>query len=120
MRRMSSLCAGLPGMMTASFVRSAPSRVSRRRLASRFFSSGPWQAKQLSEKSGSTSRLKSTALRCVAADAVVAEPSVTTSAASASKSRVAGVDFMGGADGAGVATARRAYFASNLWTVVVL
>ena len=54
-RRSSSLLSGLPGTMALFF--SAPSRVSRRRPDSRFFSSGPWQKKHLSERMGRMSRL---------------------------------------------------------------
>jgi len=49
----------LPGTITASFVRSAPSFKSSRSLALRALASGPWHLKQLSEKIGNTSRLKS-------------------------------------------------------------
>ena len=38
---------------------SAPSRVSRRNPAMRFFSSGPWHEKQFSDSNGRISRVKS-------------------------------------------------------------
>ena len=56
-----SLSALLPGTITVfpSLTRNAPSLVSSRNFALRAFSSGPWHLKQLSEKIGRTSRLKS-------------------------------------------------------------
>ena len=56
-RLISSLSSGLPGTITLAM---APSRVSRRNFALRAAASNPWQAKQLSERMGRTSRLKST------------------------------------------------------------
>src|SRR5437660_6248298 len=55
MRFTSSLLSGLPGTI-ASFS-SAASRRSRRNFALRWFLSGPWQAKQFSERIGRMSRL---------------------------------------------------------------
>ncbi len=60
MRSTSRLPAASPGTMTP-FLANAPSRVSKWNLVSRLFSSGPWQAKQLFDRMGSTSRLKLTA-----------------------------------------------------------
>src|SRR5206468_1652068 len=58
------LLAGSPGLMVLYVARLAksPSSVSSRRLATRRLSSGPWHAKQLSERMGRTSRSKSTGL----------------------------------------------------------
>ena len=53
----STLLAALPGTMMPSSAK-APSRVSKRNLVSRCFSSGPWQAKQLLDRIGRMSRLK--------------------------------------------------------------
>ena len=60
MRRISSLSPLLPGTMTGSLVRRAPSFTSSRRSALRVLASGPWQMKQFSERIGRMSRLKST------------------------------------------------------------
>src|SRR5581483_466133 len=62
MRRYSSLAVESPGLTVWYPPRSAntPSRVSRRKPASRLFASGPWHVKQLSDRSGRMSRLKST------------------------------------------------------------
>src|SRR6266496_1771973 len=61
-RRNNSLSALLPGMITdlPSLIRNTPSRVSSRSFPLRAFSSGPWHWKQLSDKIGRISRLKST------------------------------------------------------------
>ena len=77
---MSWLASGLPGTIavspdSAGFT--ACSRMSSRSLLSRFFSSGPWQAKHLSERIGRTSRLKLTVAFC----------SARTGAGSAAQSR---------------------------------
>ena len=48
-------------MLPESSFLKAPACTSNRNPALRFFSSGPWQAKQLSEKIGRMSRLKSIA-----------------------------------------------------------
>ena len=55
MRRISSLSFGLPG--TNAFAVVAAWRSSNRRSAFRVFLSGPWQAKQCSERIGRISRL---------------------------------------------------------------
>ena len=63
MRRTSWLCPGLPGTTACPpdvKAAKAPSSVSRRRSPSRAASSGPWQAKQRSERMGLTWKLKST------------------------------------------------------------
>src|SRR2546425_11170953 len=61
-RRNISLSALLPGMITVlpSLTRNAPSLVSSRSFPLRAFSSGPWHWKQLSDKIGRISQLKST------------------------------------------------------------
>src|SRR6266487_4501395 len=61
-RRNNSLSALLPGTITVlpSLTRNAPSLVSSRSFPLRAFSSGPWHWKQLSDKIGRISRLKST------------------------------------------------------------
>ena len=62
-RAISSLSSGLPGTIARSPLSSsakAPSWVSSRRPALRALSSGPWQAKQWSERIGRTSRAKPT------------------------------------------------------------
>ena len=58
---MSSLASGSPGFTAwmPSLRTVAPSGVSRRSLPLRFLASKPWQAKQLSERIGRMSRLKS-------------------------------------------------------------
>ena len=56
MRAMISLSALLPGTMTS---RLASASTSKRSLALRALASGPWQVKQVSERIGKTSRLKS-------------------------------------------------------------
>src|SRR5262245_2530472 len=64
MRENSSLSWGLPGTMATPprfSLANAPSLVSSRSFALRDFSSGPWQAKQLSDKIGRMWRLKSMA-----------------------------------------------------------
>src|SRR5512147_3135538 len=58
MRWISSLSFDLPGTMID--LAKAPSLVSRRSRALRAFSSGPWQAKQFSDRMGRICRLKST------------------------------------------------------------
>ena len=63
-RSMRSLSSGLPGTIATPpplSLLKAPSFVSSRSPALRFRSSGPWQAKQLSERIGRTSRAKFTA-----------------------------------------------------------
>ena len=55
-RTINSLLSGWPGTSVVA----APSRVSRRRSAFRSFSSGAWHVKQLFDRMGRTSRLKST------------------------------------------------------------
>src|SRR6266487_1006825 len=61
-RRNNSLSALLPGTITVlpSLTRNAPSLVSSRSFPLRAFSSGPWHWKQLSDRIGRISRLKST------------------------------------------------------------
>src|SRR6266850_8021835 len=61
-RRNNSLSALLLGTITVlpSLTRNAPSLVSSRSFPLRAFSSGPWHWKQLSDKIGRISRLKST------------------------------------------------------------
>ena len=62
-RAISSLSSGLPGTIARaplSVSAKAPSWVSSRSPALRALSSGPWQAKQLSERIGRTSRAKPT------------------------------------------------------------
>src|SRR5438552_4879163 len=60
--RNNSLVALLPGTITVlpSLTRNAPSLVSSRSFPLRAFSSGPWHWKQLSDRIGRISRLKST------------------------------------------------------------
>src|SRR5262245_35143424 len=82
MRVSSSLSSGLPGTMARPPLRNspkAPARVSRRSLALRCASSGPWQLKQVSDRIGRTSRVKS--IR-VAAGSPVAAPAPANRAAS--------------------------------------
>ena len=61
-RRINSLSSGLPGTIARWSPKSAkaPSLTSSRRSAFRSAASGPWQAKQLADKMGRISRLKST------------------------------------------------------------
>jgi len=53
----SSLSSGLPGRIASAAI--AGSRLSRRNSAARVEAAGPWQRKQLSDKIGRISRLKS-------------------------------------------------------------
>src|SRR5436190_21302412 len=64
MRRHNSLAWRSFGLMAClpSRTSTAPSALSNRNLDLRRFSSGPWQLKQLSERIGRTSRLKSMVL----------------------------------------------------------
>ena len=57
MRSIKSLSFGLPGLIALEEV--ADSRLSRRNSAARVEAAGPWQRKQLSDKIGRMSRLKS-------------------------------------------------------------
>ena len=79
----SLLSAAFPGTITWYPPRSAkaPSFVSRRRFTIRCFSSGPWQAKQLSERIGRISRLKSTPLGLESGCATVVTSKVASPAA---------------------------------------
>src|SRR5581483_4089245 len=73
MRWKRRLAAESPETMTGFPERSAnmPSLKSNRKLAIRCFSSGPWQAKQLSERIGRISRSKSTAPGVAASTSLV-------------------------------------------------
>src|SRR5436190_2548774 len=64
MRDQSSLSFRFPGIMAGSrfgVFSNRPSLISRRRPAFRLLASGPWQAKQLSDRIGRMSRLYRTA-----------------------------------------------------------
>ena len=82
-RTISSLSSGLPGTIARpplSSLANAPSFVSSRRPALRVLSSGPWQAKQLSERIGRTSRAKLTGRGLASPAEFAASPSAWTEA----------------------------------------